>query len=82
MAFIGNSAPIQCLFTISPLPIKLGSNILDSKFNNDILVLVNIHFICHVYRVYDLRETRIYTVNCYGLYKLDSTSTKRGLVLG
>ena len=26
-------------------------------------VLVNIRFICHVYKAYDLRETRIYTIN-------------------
>ena len=27
------------------------------------LVLVNIHFICHVHEAHDLRETRICTIN-------------------
>ena len=27
------------------------------------LVLVNIRFMCHVHKVYNLRETRIYTIN-------------------
>ena len=31
------TTPIQHSPTINPLPIKLGSNVLDSKFNNNIL---------------------------------------------